>query len=813
MERLAQDVRFAARSLLKSPGFAIATVLTLALGIGANTAIFSLINGVLLKPLPYRDGERLVLLTQSAPQADVENLAFSIQEVYDYRDLNQTLSGLVEHHSMQFTLLGRSEPERVSTGVVSAEFFDVLGVTPELGRTFRPEDDDLGAEAVLILSHGYWQRSFGGDENIVGRAFEMNDKPHTVVGVLPPIPQFPTEHDVYMPTSACPFRSAAEGRMAENRSAFRAITVFGRLEDGTTPEAANTDFSILASRFESDYPETYPAARGYEISVAPLQAELTAGARPTLLILLATSALVLFIACANVVNLAVARLMRRDREMAVRASLGAGRGRLVQQALVESTMLALIGGGAGLFLAYQGLDLLTAFTARITPRAVGIELDGWVLLFTVGISVTTGIIVAVGPALTSRLQLATALRDGGHTTEHRGRQRMRALLIAGQVAVAVVLLVGAGLMLRSLYRLQQVQPGFRTENVLMARISPNWTRYRTPDDARRFFDALLPRLREIPGVESAGVGSGRPLSGQAPTTTNFRIEDIPIEEGEMAPQVASRVASPDFFRTMGIQLLSGRTFTEVDHADSTRVGVISRSLARQYWSGSDPIGRRVALGNNTNMNWIQIIGVVGDVHQEGLDTEPVGAIYLARDQAFWANTIAVRTPYDPRTIIRQVKDVVHSIDPQQPVDHFQTVEEIRHASMASPRLTAVLLGLFALLALVIAATGVSGVIAYSVSQRTHEIGIRMALGAQRRQVLGMVLRQGMVIVVAGLAVGLVLALFVSRFMTELLFDTSHRDAVTFAGVMVVLLVAAVAAAFFPARRAAGVNPTIALRSE
>ena len=616
---------------------------------------------------------------------------------------------------------------------------------------------------------------------------------------------------MYMPTSACPFRSAAEQRMAENRSAFRAITTFGRLSDGTSVEAANTDFSTIASRFERDYPETYPAARGYEISVAPLQAELTAGARPTLLILLGTSVLVLLIACANVVNLAVARLMRRDREIAVRASLGAGRGRLVQQALVESTMLALIGGGAGLFLAYQGLDLLTAFTARFTSRAVGIEIDGWVLLFTVGISVATGIIVAVAPAMTSRLQLATALRDGGHTTEHRGRQRIHALLIAGQIAVAVVLLVGAGLMLRSLYRLQQVQPGFRSENVILARISPNWTRYRTPDDARRFFDALLPRLREIPGVDSAGVGSGRPLSGQAPTTANFRIENIPIEEGEMAPQVASRVASPDFFRTMGIPLLSGRTFTEVDHPDSTRVGVISRSLARQYWSGSDPIGQRVALGNNTN--WIQIVGVIGDVHQEGLDAEPVGAIYLARDQAFWANTIAVRTPFDPRTIVPQIKEVVHSVDPQQPVDHFQTVEEIRHASMASPRLTAVLLGLFALLALVIAATGISGVIAYSVSQRTHEIGIRKALGAQRGQVLGMVLRQGMVIVVAGLAVGFVLALFASRFMTELLFDTSHRDAVTFAGVMVVLLVAAVAAAFFPARRAAGINPTIALRSE
>ena len=811
MERLDADVRYAARSLLKSPGFTIATIATLALGIGANTAIFSLINGVLLQPLPYREGGRLVLLQQSAPKADIENLAFSIQEVYDYRDLNSTLSGLVEHHAMTFTLLGRSEPERVSTGVVSAEFFNVLGITPMLGRTFRPEDDDLGAEAVLVLSHGYWQRSFGGDEAIVGRAFEMNDKPHTVVGVLPPIPQFPTEHDVYMPTSACPFRSAAEQRMAENRSAFRAITAFGRLDDGTGLDEARTDFSTIAVRFERDYPEIYPAEGGYAVSVSSLQDELTAAARPTLLILLGTSALVLLIACANVANLAVARLMRRDREMAVRASLGAGRGRLVQQGLVEAMLLSVVGGILGLLLAYRGLDLLVAFTARFTTRAVGIEIDGWVLLFTLGISLLTAVVVAFLPALTNRVNLVTALRDGGHTTGLRSRHRLRALLIAGQVAMAFVLLVSAGLMLRSLQRLQQVNPGFRTENVLMARLSPNWTRYQTPEDARRFFDALLPRLREIPGVTSAAVGSGRPLSGQAPNTTGFRIENIPIEEGELAPQVATRVASPDFFSTMGIPLLRGRTFTELDHAEAASVGVINASLASQYWQDENPVGQRVAIGNNDN--WIQIVGVVGDVRQQGLETEPVGAIYLPQRQAFWANTVAVSTPFDPAGTARQVKDAVHGIDPQQPVDHFQTIEEIRYQSMASPRLTAMLLGLFAGLALLIAATGISGVIAYSVSQRTNEIGIRMALGARRAQVLAMVLRQGLWIVLTGLAVGTLVALFASRFMSGLLFRTSTRDPLTFAAVMIVLLFAAVAASFFPARRAASVNPTIALRND
>jgi len=811
MERLVADIRFAIRSLVKSPGFAAATILTLTLGIGANTAIFSLINGVLLKPLPYRDGSSLVLLKQSAPRADIDNLAFSIQEVYDYRDQNQTLSGLVEHHSMQFTLLGREEPERVSTGVVSAEFFDVLGVSPALGRTFRPEDDDLGSEAVLILSHGYWQRSFGGDREIVGRTFEMNDKPHTVVGVLPPIPQFPNDHDVYMPTQACPFRAAGEQRMAENRSAFRAITAFGRLHAGTSLDQAQVDFSSIASRFERDYPDTYPSEAGLELSIGALQEELTAGAKPTLLILLATSALVLLIACANVVNLSVARFMRRDREMAVRAALGAGRGRLIQQALVESTLLSLVGGGLGLVLAYQGLGLLTAFTARFTPRAVGIEIDSWVLLFTFGIAIVTAVIVAVAPAITSGTQLATALRDGGHTTAHRGRLRLRGLLIAGQVAMAVVLLVCAGLMMKSLFKLQQVQPGFRSESVLMARLSRNWSRYQNPEDARRFFADLVPRLQEIPGVSAAGVGSGRPLTGQPPATNGFRIENIPIEEGELAPQVATRVASPDFFTAMGIPLLKGRTFTERDHTESSPVGVVNRSLAEQFWRNSEPLGQRVAIGNGDT--WITIVGIVGDVQRQSLDAEPVGAIYLPQAQSFWASTVAVRTPYDPASTAREVKQAVHSIDPQQTVDLFETGEQIREQSMASPRLTAVLLGSFAGLALVIAATGISGVIAYSVSQRTQEIGIRMALGARKGQVLAMVLRQGLVIVSMGLAVGVVTALFFSRMMTELLFDTSHRDVVTFAGVVTVLAASALAASFVPARRAAAVNPTVALRSE
>jgi predicted permease len=811
MESLIGDIRYAFRSLLKSPGFALATILTLGLGIGANTAIFSLIHGVLLSPLPYREGERLVVLQQSAPRADVENLAFSIKEVHDYRASNQTLTGLVEHHSMTFTLLGRDEPERVSTGVVSAEFFDVLGIAPLHGRTFRPEDDDLGAEAILVLSNGYWQRAFGGDPGVIGRTLEMNDKTHTVVGVLPPIPQFPQEHDVYMPTSACPFRAQAELQINENRSSFRALTAFGRIRDGVDIEAVRAELETIGRRFERDYPETYPEESGYAITAASLQDALTEGARPTLLVLLGTSALVLLIACANVTNLAVARLMRREREMALRASLGAGRRRILQQTLIESGLLSLAGGALGLLLAFQGLDVLTAFIARFTTRSVGVGIDGSVLAFTIAVALLTGIVVGILPVFTNKLSLASSLRDGGHTTGERSKIRARSALIAAQVAIAVVLLVGAGLMIRSLYRLQQVDPGFRTERILMARLSPNWSRYQNGQDATRFFDALLAKVRAIPGVESAAAASGRPLDGQPPFTNGFRIENIPIEEGELAPQVATRVATPDYFSTMGIPLHSGRTFTELDRADATAVGVINRSLAEQFWSEADPVGQRVSLDDG--QNWIQIVGVVGDIREQTLDSAPVGAIYLPQAQSFWAGTLVLRTPFDPNGVARQVKEAVYSVDPEQPVDRFETIEETRYASMAGPRLTTLLLGIFAALALLIAATGVSGVIAYAVSQRTQEIGIRMALGARRSQVLAMVLKQGLGIVALGLAVGIAASFAAGGFLSGFLFETSPADPLTFAAVLLVLLGAALFASFLPARRAASISPTRALRSE
>ena len=808
---LRQDVRFALRTLRKNPGFTAAAVLTLALGIGANTAIFSLVHGVLLRPLPYLDDGDLVVLRQKAPKAGVDNLAFSVQEVYDYREQNRSLGSLVEYHSMTFTLLGRGEPERVRTGVVSAEFFDLLGVEPLHGRTFRAADDEVGAEAVLVLSYPYWRRAFGGDPGIVGHVFEMNNRPHTVVGVLPPIPQYPNENDVYMSVSACPFRANGEQARHQNRSAFRGLTVTARMAPGTSLEDVRADLAHIGHRFKADFPDTYSEDRGYEVTAEPLKEVLTRQARPTLLILLGTAALVLLIACANVANLTVARRFRREREFAVRASLGASRGRLVRQSLVESGILSLAGGALGLVAAYGGLDLLIPFVGRFTTRAAGITIDDWVLLFTLGVALATGLAFGAMSALPARGDLAPALRDGGHGTAGVGKQRLRGLLVAAQVAVSVVLLVGAGLMLRSLYKLQRVDPGFNPERVLTAQLSLNWTKYQTPQDRAAFFGPLLEKVRAHPGVVSAAVSSDLPLERQGPRSRSFQIEKRQIDDGGTSPVLDLRWASPGYFRTIGIPLVQGRVFTERDDAQAPPVAIINRSMARNFWQGDDPTGERVSLDGG--QTWIEIVGVVGDVKEYGPAAATIDELYIPVVQGGFAQKLLIRTASDPMAMAREAKSLVWSVDPDQPVSDIATMEAKHRASIASPRLTSMLLALFAGLALLITAAGISGVIAFLVSQRTQEIGIRMALGARRSGVLLMILRQGMALAATGLVAGLAAALAFGGVMRDFLFEVRPADPLTLAAVSLVLLAAAAAACLLPARRATRVEPIIALRNE
>ena len=811
-DTLVQDIRYGVRTLWRSPGYSLLVVATLALGIGANTAIFSVVNGVLLQPLPYRDGRELVVVRQQAPRAGAENIPFSVKEIVDYRDQLQTLDGFVEYHGMSFTLLNRGEPDQVLTGVVSSNFFDVLGVQPLLGRTFIDTDDDLGAEAVLVLSYPYWQQRFGSDPNIVGAVFEMNDQPHTVVGVLPPIPQYPRENDVYMPTSACPFRARGEARMHENRTAFRGMTAFGRLRDDATVEVFATELATTASRFQQDFPDVYGPDSGYTAVTAPLTEELTSNARPMLLILLGTTGLVLLIACANVANLTLARMMGRERELALRSALGAGRGRILAQLLTETTLLAVLGGGLGLVLAWTGLDLLVSFAGLLTPRTSQIALDGWVLAFTLGLSMVTGLAFGIVPALSARANVATALKEGGaQTTDTGGTHWFRNLLTVAQVAVSFMLLVGAGLLLTSFYKLQQVDPGFTPENVLTAEVFPNWSKYRTAESRRQLFTGVLDRIESRPGVLSAAAASAVPLEGQPASQQAFEIEGRRYEDPDLRPELEVRVASPSYFETIGARLRSGRAFTNLDDEVGRGVAIISRSLAERHWPDADPLDRRVTL--NGGRDWLTIVGVVGDVRHNGLDSDPPDVLYRSFLQTGGATRILVRARMDPLSLATEVREAVHDVDADQPVERFSTLEQARSDTLATRRLTMILLAVFAALALLITVTGIAGVIATSVNQRTREFGVRLALGAEPASLLGMVMRQGLIMVVAGLLVGLAGAVALSRVLGNLLFETVPTDAATFAIVSLILLVAALFACFLPARRTMRVDPMIALRSE
>ena len=814
LDELSADLRYGTRTLLKNRGFAALAVLTLGLGIGANTAIFSVINGVLLKPLPYDNGDRLLLVRHSAPLANQQNVGVSIKELYEYREQLASFDGLVEFHQMNFDLLRRGEPDRVATGVVSPNFFKVLGIQPIIGRTFVDADDKEGADAVLVLGHSYWQTRFGGDRNIIGQVFEMNDRPHTVIGVLPPVPYYPNEVDVYMPTSACPFRAAAERQINQNRRAFSALQVFGLLKPDASPQTAAAEVETVGQRFRQDYPNVYrPERTGFQARTAEVLTELTSNARPMLIILLGTTGLILLIACANVANLTLARMLRRDRELAMRSALGAGRSRLIRQLLTESTLVALAGGIVGLGFTWLTLDMLTTFIGRFTARTGEIEIDPWVLAFTLGVSIVTGLAFGTFPALASRVNLVTALKASGKGTGDIGRRRrVQSVLIVAQVAVSVVLLVAAGLLLSSFYKLQRVNPGFQGDRVLSAEIFGNFSKYPNPQSLRRLYVAVLERIEASPGVVSAAVTNGVPLAGVQPGQTRFEIRGVTYENPDLAPTADVRVASPRYFDTLGIPVRRGRVFVDLDHEEAPSVVVVNESMVR-YWQGRDPIGSEVSLNNG--QTWSTVVGVVGDVKAFGLDREAVAQVYQPLRQAGGGlqGRALVRMRGDPAAATAIIREAVHAVDPDVPIENVRTMEEIRNRSLATPRLTATLLSVFAALALLVTVTGITGVIATSVSQRTNEFGVRMALGARRGSVLAMVLTQGLLLVTCGLAVGLVASLAFVRGLQAYLYDTAPTDPLTFVLVAAAFLLAGVLAALGPAWRATRVDPMLALKAE
>lgn len=806
LDTLLQDLRFGVRMIARNPGFSALVILTLALGIGANTAIFSVVYGVLLRPLPYPHGEDLIVLHQYAKKINIPNVPFSVKELDDYRQ-NHTLSGIVEYHSMAFLLLGDNSAERVQTGVVSHNFFDVLGVKPLLGRNFLESDESPNADAVLMLSYDYWQHHQGGDPNIVGKVFHMNNRPHTVIGVLPPIPQYPAENDVYMPTSACPTRSSKAFR--ENRDA-RMMMAFGRMKPGIPLEKAQADLSTIAHRLEATYPQSYKPEYGYGLTAAPLQSELTQRARMTLLILLGASGFVLLIACANVANLMLARVLKRERELAVRSALGASRVRIARQLLTETVLLALGGGALGLLIAPPVLQLLVKFAARFTTRATEVNLDWHVLVFTFLVSVAAGLLFGMAPAFASTGHLNEALRQAGNqSSTNVGGQRLRAGLVVAQVTVSFVLLIGAGLMMRSILTLEHVDPGFRPDRLLTMRISWNFTKYDNAK-ANTLLEQLLLRVSNTSGVESAAVATNFPFNPggiiNGPNANVMRIQGRP--ERENAATVDTPFVSTNYFETLRQPLVAGRTFTQQEEEDTIqRVAVINEALARHRWPNQDPIGQHVSFDDGKH--WAEIVGIVGDVREYGLAKSPEDQVYLPG----LSNWLVVRTAADPSGLASLISSTIHSIDPQIAIDRVSSIERLQQESVASPRITTILLGIFAALALAISATGIAGVMALSVSQRSHELGIRMALGQSRSSIVQMLLQQGLILAAGGTIMGIIGALVLGRLLASLLYNTSTRDALTFFGVSFVFLVVAGLACMLPAHRVTYIDPSRALRQE
>jgi predicted permease len=804
-----QDSRYAIRTLRKAPVFTLAATLTLAIGVGASTAIFSMVNGVLLHRLPIGSGDRLVHLT--TPSAQGENEGYSTTEVSDLNRELKSMSAVAEYHSMPFQLYGHGDPLRVQTGVVSDRFFDMIGVKPLLGRTFRHGEEAIGAPPVVVLSYRFWMDQFHGDASIIGATFTMNDRIHHVVGVLPPMPGYPNDNDIWMPAGACPFRSAPS--MMNDRS-MRMVEAFAVLKPDVSFEQAQAELNAVNARYRASYPAVYPATQRLKFVAASARDEMTARAKPILLLLLATAGFLLLAAVANVANLSLSRQMRRSRELALRVAIGASGGRLYRQLMFENLLLTFMGGALGVLMAASGVGLLRSVAMRLTPRGDEIHLSLPVFLFALGLCVIIALILAAAPffQVLGGRNIAVAIRQGNSgSMGTRGDLRTRSALVVAQVALAFVMLVGAGLIARSLIALERVDAGVDVHNVQTARLSLNFTKYNTGSSRRRFVNDLLDQLNTLPGVSSVGVASALPLNNGQPNTTRFVVEGGQNDLGQGGPKADVTAVSPDYFRTVGMSLLRGRAFTSADRDSTTPNVIVSQRLAKTYWHGRDPIGTRVS--SDSGKTWLNVIGVVGDVRQNRLDADVTDEMYVPVLSTGTGDVrVFLRTTGPMLPVVKALRGVVANIDNQQPVSSVQSLEEVRGAQLAEPRLTTALLTIFATLALILTATGLAGVIGYGVTQRLPEIAIRMALGADNAKVVSLVMRDGLLIVVVGLAFGLGLSVFGARLVSKLLFHVGAMDIPTYAVVLAVILGTAAAACFVPSRRALRTDPANVFRA-
>ncbi|MEK6281436.1 MAG: ABC transporter permease [Acidobacteriota bacterium] len=801
METVIKDIRYGVRSLFKRPGFAAIAVITLALGIGANTTLFSFVNGILLRPLPYKDPGQLVVLDENALKQGIQSFGVSYPNFVDWRQQNQVFEDVAVFQAGTYSLVGAGEPEQIRGARISQGLFELLGVSPKLGRTITAEEDRPETNNSVLISDGLWQRRFASAENVVGQNLTVSGRARTIVGVMPPGFKFPETAELWVPMAL------NEKLWTRNDHGLSAIA---RLKPNVTVQQAQAEMDNIARRIEEQHPVTN---EGMGVGVFLLRDRLVGDYRSALLILLGVVAFVLLIACANVANLLLARSSARHKEFALRAALGASRARIVRQLLTESALLSLLGAGLGVLMALWGRNLLLAAIPDDMPFWMKFDLDLRVLGFTFAVTVITGLVFGVVPALhASRTDLNETLKEGGRSGSAT-HNRLRSLLVVAEVALSLVLLVGAGLMLRSFEKLAHVDSGINPDRVLTVEVPLPRAKYPEPAQQSAFFQQLMSRVAALPGASSAAAASGLPLRGG--WGRSLTVEGQALLSVGQAPMIQHSVVTPNYFHTMGIPLREGRDFTNADDPGATRVTIVDERLARQYWPDASPLGKRVRFGPpESNEPWHTIVGVVGAVRHERLDRETRQSIYVPYLQIpVRGMTVAVRTSGDPGSLAGAVRQQVVALDKDQPVTNVMTMDDVISRSVWQERFYAMLFGIFAALALVLAAVGIYGVMSYAVTQRTQEIGIRMALGARAVDVLKLILRNGMTLITIGVVIGLVGALALTRLLATLLFGVAPTDTLTFVTVSAVLIFVALVACYLPARRATKVDPLVALRYE
>jgi putative ABC transport system permease protein len=808
MGTLLNDLRYAARMMGKNPGFTLIAVITLALGIGANTAIFTVVNAVLLRPLGFHDPSRLVIVAEKSPYPTITT---SYENYVDWRAQSQSFESMEGTRGATIALTGAGDPERLNSRYATAGLFPLLGVDAVVGRTFRAEEDAAGGAPVVLLSYGLWQRRFGGAADAVGKSITLDSRPYTIVGVLPKGFELLQPADVFLPFT--PWAKT----LPDDRNWHPGIYAVARLKPGVTREQARTEMVGITKRLENQYPEYNT---GISAEVVGLQDRLVQNVRPALLLLLGAVSFVLLIACVNVANLLLARAASRGREIAIRTSMGASRWRIVRGLLTESVLIAVTGGALGLLVASAALGPLLHMAEGSVPQIFSVGLDRSVLLFTLVVSVLTGLVFGIVPALrTGKIDLRETLNEGSRgSTTGRGHHRILGALVATEIAVALLLLIGSGLLLRSFSRLQEVSPGFQPDHLLVADLPLSQNAYAKPELRYEFFDRLVERAKTLPGVKSAGAASFLPVSGGG-SLIQFNIEGRPPKTPHDYVAAGYRTVTPQYMETMGVPLLQGRNIAAGDVEKAPAVVVINASMARTYFPGENPLGKRMQIGATPDKDvpYMEIVGVVGDVLQ-GLDTDAKAEMYLPYRQAdtvlpVFQLSVVLRTSGDPRLQAAALRSAVREIDPNQPVVKIRTMEENMATSVTEPRFRTWLIGIFAALALVLAAVGIYGVMSYSVNQRTNEMGIRVTLGAQPNDVFRIVVGEGLRLALIGVGVGLIGALAATRVLRTFLYGVSAIDPVTFAVTAALLTLVAVAACYFPARRATRVDPMVALRYE